>query len=88
MGRLGGSVSSASDFGSGRDLTVGEFEPRTGSVLTSQSLEPVFGFCVSLSPCPSLVCPLSPSVSRINIKKKRERIVFVAESLFSLPLQL
>ena len=29
-GRLGGSVGEASDFGSGHDLTVCEFEPRVG----------------------------------------------------------
>ena len=29
-GRLGGSVSRASDFGSGHDLAVREFEPRVG----------------------------------------------------------
>ena len=41
MGRLGGSVGRAADFGSGHDLTVREFEPALGSVLTAQSLEPV-----------------------------------------------
>ena len=30
-----------SNFGSGHDLTVREFEPRVGSVLTAQSLEPI-----------------------------------------------
>ena len=38
-----------SDFGSGHDLTVCEFEPRVG--LCAHSSEPgaCFGFCVSLS---------------------------------------
>ena len=40
-GPLGGSVSRASDFVSGHDLTICEFEPPSGSVLTAQSLEPV-----------------------------------------------
>ena len=38
QGRLGGSVGWASDFGSGHDLTVREFEPRVG--LRADSLEP------------------------------------------------
>ena len=48
-GRLGGSLSWASDFGSGHDLTVHEFEP--GIRLCADSSEPgaCFGFCVSLS---------------------------------------
>ena len=62
LGRLGGSVGWASDFGSGHDLAVCEFEPASGSVLTAQSLEPAsdsvppslsapspLGFCLSLS---------------------------------------
>ena len=62
-GRLRGSVSWASDFGSGHDLTVCEFKPRvglcavsssptSGSVLTAQSLEPA-----SDSVSPSLSVP-------------------------------
>ena len=63
-GRLGGSVSWASDFGSGHDLAVCEFEPRIG--LCAQSLEPV-----SDSVSPSLSAPpyslaLSVSLSKIN----------------------
>ena len=38
-GHLGGSVSLASDFSSGHDLTICEFKPMLSSVLTSQSLE-------------------------------------------------
>ena len=50
--------------GSGRDLTVCEFEPRVG--LCADSTEPgaCFGFCVSLSLCLSLACALS--LSKIN----------------------
>ena len=41
-----------SDFGSGHDLAVREFEPVLGSVLTVQSLEPA-----SESVSPSLSAP-------------------------------
>ena len=66
-GRLGGSVGWASDFGSGHDLAVPEFEPCTR--LCADSLEPGarFGFCVSLSLCPSPAHALSLSLSKINI---------------------
>ena len=59
MGRLGGSVGWATDFGSGHDLAVREFEPRVG--LWADSSEPgaCFRFCVSLS----LPLPRSCSVS-------------------------
>ena len=52
-GRLGASVGQASDFGSGHDLTVREFEPRVGLCADSsaQSLEPVSD---SVSPSLSL----------------------------------
>ena len=64
---------SASNFGSGHDLTVCEFKPRVR--LCADSLEPgaCFGFCVSLSFCPSPAYSLSLSVSKINknIKKKK-----------------
>ena len=40
LGRLGGSLGWVSDFGSGHDLTVGRFQPTSGSVLTAQRLEP------------------------------------------------
>ena len=71
-GCLGGSVGWASDFGSGHDLAVREFEPRIG--LWADSSEPgaCFGFCVSLSLCPSsppavLCLSLSVSQKKINI---------------------
>ena len=53
MGRLGGSVGEASDFGSGHDLTVHGFEPR---VCPS---DPVSRFL-----CPSLTHALALSVSQ------------------------
>ena len=62
-GRLGGSVGKASDFGSGHDLPVCEFEPRVR--LCADALEPgaCFGFCVSLSLCPSRARALSLSLN-------------------------
>ena len=55
MGRLGGSVISVSDFGSGHDLTAREFEPRIG--LCADSWEPgaCFSFCFCLSAPPLLM---------------------------------
>ena len=66
-GRLGGSVSRASDFGSGHDLTVCEFEPRVGLCADRSEPGACFGFCVSLSlrSCPAH----ARSLSKINIKK-------------------
>ena len=49
-GHLGGSVSLASDLGSGHVLMVRGLSPVSGSVLTAQSLEPASD---SVSPCPS-----------------------------------
>ena len=51
MGRLGGSVGWASDFGSGHDLTVHELEPHVG--LRAHSSEPGASDSVS----PSLSAP-------------------------------
>ena len=67
MGRLGGSVGGASDFGSGHDLMVWGFEPRVGLCADSSEPGARFGFCVSFSLCPSPTCALS--LSRINVKK-------------------
>ena len=52
QGHLGGAVGWASDFSSGHDLAVREFEPRVG--LWADGSEPgaCFRFCVSLSLCP------------------------------------
>ena len=52
QGLLGGSLSGASDFGSGHDLMVHGFEPQVGSVLTAENLEPASD-SVSPSLCPS-----------------------------------
>ena len=69
-GRLGGSVSCASNFGSGHDLAVREFEPRVSSVLTAQSLEPVSdSVSPSLSVLPLLTFCLSLSLS-LSLKNK------------------
>ena len=58
-GRLGGSVGGASDFGSGHDLTVREFEPHVGLCADSSEPGACFRFCVSLSLCPSPAHALS-----------------------------
>ena len=65
MGRLGGSVSEASNFGSGHDLTVCEFEPRVGLwvQLGARSLLQIL--CLPLS----LPLPRSHSAS-LSLKKK------------------
>ena len=58
-GRLGGSAGYASNFGSGHDLTVREFEPRGGLCADSSEPGAGFGFCVSLYLCPSPAHALS-----------------------------
>ena len=50
IGRLGGSVGSASDFGSGHDLAVCEFEPRVGLCADSSEPGACIGHCVSFYP--------------------------------------
>ena len=63
-GHLGGPVGYASDFGSGRDLVVCEFEAHVG--LCADSSEPgvCFRFCVSpLSAPPMLMLCLSLSLN-------------------------
>ena len=59
-------LSWASNLGSGRDLTVPEFEPRVGLCADSSEPGACFGFCVSLSLCPSPPPRLSLSLSKIN----------------------
>ena len=59
LGRLGGSVGWATDFGSGHDLTVREFEPRIGLCADSSEPGACFRFCVSLSLWPSPVHAVS-----------------------------
>ena len=49
LGCLGGSVSKVSNFGSGHDLTVREFEPYIGLCADSSEPGACFGFCVSFS---------------------------------------
>ena len=67
QGHLGGSVGFwVSDFSSGPDLTVREFEPHVGLCADSSEPGACFGFCVSLSFCPSPAHALSFSVSKIN----------------------
>ena len=53
LGCLGGSVGWASDFSSGHDLAVHEFEPHVGLCADGSEPGACFGFCVSLSLCPS-----------------------------------
>ena len=65
MGRPGGSVGWASDFGSGHDLEVRGFEPRVGLCADSSGPGARFRFCVSLSL--SLSAPSLFSFSKINI---------------------
>ena len=56
LGHLGGSVGWATDFGSGHDLTVREFEPHVGFCADSSEPGAYFGFCVSpLSTPPPLI---------------------------------
>ena len=60
-GRPGGSAGEASDFGSGHDLAVREFEPCVrGSGLTARSLEPASD---SVSPSLSAPPPLALCLS-------------------------
>ena len=62
LGRLGGSVGWASDFSSGHDLAVCEFEPRVGPWADGSEPGACFRFCLPLSLCPSLPCTLSFSL--------------------------
>ena len=66
LGRLGGSVGGASDFGSGHDLAVCGFEPRVRLCADRSEPGTCFGFCVSLSLCPSPAHALSLSLSVKN----------------------
>ena len=58
-GHLGGSVGWTPNFGSGHDLTVCGFKPRVRLCADSSDPGACFGFCVSLSLCPSPSCTLS-----------------------------
>ena len=65
-GRLGGSVGWATDFGSGHDLAVHEFEPRIGICADRSEPGAGFRFYVSLSFCPCPTHTLSLSLSKKN----------------------
>ena len=62
QGHLGGSVGWASDFGSGHDLEVRGLKPRVRLCADSSEPGAWFGFCISLSLCPSSACALSLSL--------------------------
>ena len=69
-GRLGGSIGWASDFGSGHDHMVCEFEPRIR--FCADSLEPASeSVSPSLSAPPQLVLCLSVSQKINKCKKKK-----------------
>ena len=65
-GCLGGSVSKASDFGSGGDLTACEFQPCVGLCADSSEPGDSFWFCVLLSLCPSPAHACTLSLSNNN----------------------
>ena len=70
-GRLCGSVTWASDFGSGHDLMVREFEPYVELCADSSEPGACFEFCVSLflSATPPLMLCLSLSLRNKQKKK-------------------
>ena len=69
LGRLGGSIHGASNFASGHDLTVREFEPHIRLCADSPEPEACFRFCVSLSLCSLPARSLSLSLS-LSISQK------------------
>ena len=78
-GRLGGSVGWESDFGSGHDLAVREFEPRVG--LCADSSGPgVASDSVSLSLYPSPAHIVSLSLENKNIKIPKMNIRWLPET--------
>ena len=64
LGCLGGSVGEASNFGSGHDLKVREFEPHVGLCADSSEPRARFGFCISFSFCSPPAHTLSLSLSQ------------------------
>ena len=58
-----------SNFSSGQDLAVHEFEPCIRLCADSSEPGACFGFCVSLSLCPSSAHTLSVSQKLVSIKK-------------------
>ena len=76
LGCLGGSVSWVSNFGSGRDLTVHEFQPHIG--LSAVRAEPASD---PLSPSRSAPPPLAPSLSlSLSLKNKHDKIQSIDRS--------
>ena len=66
-GHLGGSVGYTSDFSSGHDLAACDSSPASGSVLTTQNLEPALDSVTpSLSAPPPLIPSPSLSLSKVN----------------------
>ena len=72
---FGGSVGYASDFRSGHTLMVRGFKPHIGLCADSSEPGACFGFCVSVSLCPSPIRVLSVclsvslSLSKVNKHK-------------------
>ena len=64
LGHLGGSVSIASDFGSGHDLAVCEFEPHVRLSAVSSGPGAHFGFCICLYLFPSGSLSVSLSLAQ------------------------
>ena len=61
-----------SDFGSGHDLTVCEFEPHVGLCADSSEPGACFRFYVSLSLYPSPACALSLPLKNEQMLKKKK----------------
>ena len=74
-GHLGGSVGWASDFSSGRDLMVYEFEPHVRLCADSSEPGACLRFWVSLSLCPFPACVQSLSVSEKKINICHELVI-------------
>ena len=65
LGCLGGSVGKVSNFGSGHDLMVREFQPCVGLCADSSEPGACFGFCVFLFLCPSPAHALSLKMNKM-----------------------
>ena len=86
-GHLGGSVGWASDFGSGHDLAVREFEPHVGLSADSSEPGPCFRFCVPLSLRPTPDCAPSLCLSKMNEhqkKKNKNRTILLSSKSLNL----
>ena len=75
LGHQGGSVRGASDFGSGHDLTVYEFEPHLGlyAVIVEPASDLLFHF---LSALPLLILSLCLSFKNKQTLKKFKSVPF------------